>query len=114
MVLRLRPEARDDLVAAARWYEAQEIGLGGHFLAEVLLAFFQHLQATALPGPCCVRGKLRPARPSKGSGNSSLLFRTRNSYKGDGAGNSEFAAIHGHATDPTGAGRLELLLPGYR
>jgi hypothetical protein len=55
MVLRLRPEARDDLDAAARWYEAQEIGLGGHFLAEVLLAFFQHLQGTALPGPCCPR-----------------------------------------------------------
>jgi hypothetical protein len=35
MLLRLRPEARDDLYAAARWYEAKEIGLGGHFLAEV-------------------------------------------------------------------------------
>ncbi len=79
MVLRLRPEARDDLVAAARWYEAQEIGLGGHFLAEVLLAFFQHLQGTALPGPCCVRGKLRPAWPSPGSSNPALVFRTRNS-----------------------------------
>ena len=28
MVLRLRPEARLDLEAAARWYEAQEQGLG--------------------------------------------------------------------------------------
>ena len=77
MVLRLRPEARDDLYAAARWYEAQEIGLGRQFLAEVLLAFFQHLQATALPGPCCMRGKLKPAWPSTGSSNPALVFRTR-------------------------------------
>jgi len=38
MVLRLRPEARDDLYAAARWYEAQEIGLGRQFLTDVLSA----------------------------------------------------------------------------
>jgi len=37
MVLRLRPEARDDLYAAARWYEAQEIGLGRQFLTDVRL-----------------------------------------------------------------------------
>ena len=39
MVLRLRPAARDDLDAAARWYEAQERGLGRQFLAEVRLVF---------------------------------------------------------------------------
>jgi toxin ParE1/3/4 len=38
MVLRLRPEAQLDLEAAARWYEAQEQGLGQHFLDEVRLA----------------------------------------------------------------------------
>jgi toxin ParE1/3/4 len=32
MVLRLRPEARLDLEAAASWYEAQEPGLGRRFL----------------------------------------------------------------------------------
>jgi len=35
MALRLRPEAREDLDAAARWYEAQENGLGHQFLAEI-------------------------------------------------------------------------------
>jgi toxin ParE1/3/4 len=39
MVLRLRPEARLDLEAAARWYEAQEPGLGRRFLEEVRQAF---------------------------------------------------------------------------
>jgi len=39
MVLRLRPEARLDLEAAARWYEAQEPGLGRRFLQEVRQAF---------------------------------------------------------------------------
>jgi anthranilate synthase component 1 len=39
MVLRLRPEARLDLDAAARWYEAQEPGLGRRFLQEVRQAF---------------------------------------------------------------------------
>ena len=34
-VLRLRPAARDDLDAAARWSEDQEPGLGRQFLAEV-------------------------------------------------------------------------------
>ena len=38
-MLRLRPAARDDLDAAARWYEAQESGLGRQFLAEVRLVF---------------------------------------------------------------------------
>ncbi|MCP9914642.1 type II toxin-antitoxin system RelE/ParE family toxin [Cyanobium sp. BA20m-14] len=38
-MLRLRPAARDDLDAAARWYEAQEPGLGRQFLAEVRLVF---------------------------------------------------------------------------
>ena len=35
MVLRLRPEARLDLEAAVRWYEAQENGLGRMFVQEV-------------------------------------------------------------------------------
>jgi plasmid stabilization system protein ParE len=39
MELRLRPEARLDLEAAARWYEAQEQGLGRQFLDEVRLTF---------------------------------------------------------------------------
>ena len=39
MVLRLRPEARLDLEAAARWYETQEPGLGRKFLHEVRQAF---------------------------------------------------------------------------
>jgi plasmid stabilization system protein ParE len=39
MVLRLRPEARLDLEAAAHWYEAQEEGLGRRFLQEVREAF---------------------------------------------------------------------------
>jgi toxin ParE1/3/4 len=38
-VVWLRPAARDDLDAAARWYEAQERGLGRQFLAEVRLVF---------------------------------------------------------------------------
>ena len=37
-MLRLRPAARDDLDATARWYESQEPGLGRQFLAEVRLA----------------------------------------------------------------------------
>jgi len=39
MRLRLRPEARLDLEAAARWYEAQEQGLGRLFLEEVRASF---------------------------------------------------------------------------
>ncbi|MGB7564298.1 MAG: type II toxin-antitoxin system RelE/ParE family toxin [Prochlorococcaceae cyanobacterium] len=39
MRLRLRPEARLDLEAAARWYEAQEQGLGRLFLEEVRATF---------------------------------------------------------------------------
>lgn len=39
MELRLRPEARLDLEAAARWYESQEQGLGRQFLQEVRLTF---------------------------------------------------------------------------
>jgi toxin ParE1/3/4 len=39
MVLRLRAEARLDLEAAARWYEAQEPGLGKRFLQDVRQAF---------------------------------------------------------------------------
>jgi len=32
MVLRLRPEARDDLDAAARWYEPRSLASAGNFL----------------------------------------------------------------------------------
>ena len=39
MLLRLRPEARLNLEAAARWYEAQEPCLGRRFLQEVRQAF---------------------------------------------------------------------------
>jgi len=39
MVLRLRPEARLNLEAAARWYEAQGPDLGRRFLQEVREAF---------------------------------------------------------------------------
>jgi len=39
MELRLRPEARLDLEAAARWYESQEQGLGRQFLQELRLIF---------------------------------------------------------------------------
>ena len=39
MALQLRPEAREDLDAAARWYEGQGKGLGRQFLAEVRLVF---------------------------------------------------------------------------
>jgi len=76
MVLRLRPEARLDLEAAARWYEAQEPGLGRRFLEEVRQAF-QRIQsnpeAYTLPlrrdrparsqtrhDRCAVRSALRP------------------------------------------------------
>ena len=50
MVLRLRPEARDDLDAAARWYEAQETGLGRQFLKEVRLAF-ERIRSISLAYP---------------------------------------------------------------
>jgi len=33
--VRLRPEAEQDLVEAATWYEANQPGLGQHFLDEV-------------------------------------------------------------------------------
>ena len=39
MRLRLRPEAQLDLQAAARWYEAQEQGLGRLFLEQVRATF---------------------------------------------------------------------------
>jgi toxin ParE1/3/4 len=51
-VLRIRPQARDDLEAAARWYEAQQKGLGRHFLAEVRRAFQRiRLNPEAYPAP---------------------------------------------------------------
>ena len=50
MLLRLRPEARLNLEAAARWYEAQEPGLGRRFLQEVRQAFHPS-EATQRPMP---------------------------------------------------------------
>jgi hypothetical protein len=44
MALRLRPEAREDLDAAARWYEAQENGLGRQFLADPILGAAPHTE----------------------------------------------------------------------
>ena len=35
MEIRLRPEAEQDLVEAATWYEANQQGLGAQFLDEV-------------------------------------------------------------------------------
>ena len=58
MLLRLRPEARDDLEAAARWYEDQEPGLGQQFLAEVRLAF-QRIRATPEAYPTIHRSTRR-------------------------------------------------------
>jgi plasmid stabilization system protein ParE len=37
--VRLRPEAEQDLAAAARWYEDQRPGLGQEFLDEALATF---------------------------------------------------------------------------
>lgn len=37
--LLLEPEAKADLLAAFRWYEAQRTGLGSEFLAEVAHVF---------------------------------------------------------------------------
>jgi len=58
MALRLRPEAREDLDAAARWYEAQENGLGRQFLAEVRL-IFQRIRANPDAYPATYRGTRR-------------------------------------------------------
>jgi plasmid stabilization system protein ParE len=58
MVLRLRPEARDDLYAAARWYEAQEIGLGRQFLTDVRLAF-ERIRSNPVAYPVAYRGTRR-------------------------------------------------------
>ncbi len=58
MALRLRPEAREDLDAAARWYEGQENGLGRQFLAEVRLVF-QRIRANPDAYPVTYRGTRR-------------------------------------------------------
>ena len=58
MALRLRPEAREDLDAAARWYEAQAKGLGRQFLAEVRL-IFQRIRANPEAYPPTYRGTRR-------------------------------------------------------
>lgn len=57
-MLRLRPAARDDLDAAARWYEAQEIGLGRQFLTEVRLAF-ERIRSNPVAYPVAYRGTRR-------------------------------------------------------
>ena len=57
-MLRLRPAARDDLDAAARWYEAQEPGLGRQFLAEVRLVF-QRIRSNPAAYPTSFRGTRR-------------------------------------------------------
>ncbi len=57
-MLRLRPAARDDLDAAARWYEAQESGLGRQFLAEVRLVF-QRIRSNPAAYPASYRGTRR-------------------------------------------------------
>ncbi len=58
MVLRLRPEARLDLEAAARWYEAQEQGLGQHVLDQVRLAL-RRIRSTPEAYPAGYRGTRR-------------------------------------------------------
>jgi plasmid stabilization system protein ParE len=58
MELRLRPEARLDLEAAARWYEAQEQGLGRQFLEEVRLTF-ERIRANPEAYPSGYRGTRR-------------------------------------------------------
>jgi toxin ParE1/3/4 len=58
MALRLRPEAREDLDAAARWYEAQAKGLGRQFLAEVRLVF-QRIRTNPDAYPLTYRGTRR-------------------------------------------------------
>jgi len=35
MILRVRPEARSDILEAARWYEEQQAGMGEALVAEV-------------------------------------------------------------------------------
>ena len=57
-MLRLRPAARDDLDAAARWTEAQEPGLGRQFLAEVRLVF-QRIRSNPAAYPTSYRGTRR-------------------------------------------------------
>jgi plasmid stabilization system protein ParE len=58
MALRLRSEAQADLDAAARWYEAQQQGLGTQFLAEVRLAL-QRIRTNPDAYPIGYRGTRR-------------------------------------------------------
>ena len=58
MVLRPRLEARDNLDAAARWYEAQEIGLGRQFLTGVRLSF-ERIRSNPVAYPVAYRGTRR-------------------------------------------------------
>lgn len=56
-MLRLRLAARDDLDTAARWYEAQEHGLGRQLLAEVRL--LQRIRSNPEAYPAGYRGTRR-------------------------------------------------------
>ena len=58
LMLRPRLEARDNLDAAARWYEAQEPGLCRQLLAEVLLVF-QRIRSNPAAYPTSYRGTRR-------------------------------------------------------
>jgi toxin ParE1/3/4 len=55
MTLRVRPEARADILDAARWYEAREPGLGAALVAEVD-AVFQRIERGPLRFRVVYRG----------------------------------------------------------
>jgi plasmid stabilization system protein ParE len=44
MSLRVRPDARDDILDAAQWYEEREPGLGAEFVAEIDAVFHRIAQ----------------------------------------------------------------------
>ena len=41
MTLRVRPEARADILDAARWYNEREVGLGASFISQVEAVFLR-------------------------------------------------------------------------
>ena len=55
MTLRVRPEARADILDAARWYEDREPGLGAALVAEVE-AIFQRVERGPLRYRFAYRG----------------------------------------------------------
>jgi hypothetical protein len=55
MLLRIREEARHDLIDATRWYESQQSGFGRQFLAEVRVAF-RKIKVNPQSYPEIVRG----------------------------------------------------------